>query len=158
MNNRTQSTDSAASNDMDDLGDGRPLDIVLAEDDKDTALLNQYVLEAAGHHVEVVGDGTETVEAVRKTEPDLLILDMEMPGADGMEVLEELRATPEVAEQPVIVMTNRSLTESDQRRLRTLGVLDLLNKWKIDPKVLVGWIRGWAASRIRRYSPRPRRR
>ena len=120
-------------------------------------LLNQYVLEAAGHHVDLASDAAETLDAVRKTEPDLLILDMEMPGQDGMEVLEQLRAEPATAEQPVIVMTERTLSEGDHRRLRRLGVLDLLNKWKIDPKVLVGWIRGWAASRIRRFSPRAKR-
>ena len=146
------------SSENDPLGEARPLDIVLAEDDRDMALLNQYVLEAAGHHVEVASDGVEALDAVRKTEPDLLILDMEMPGADGMDVLEELRAEPATAEQPVIVMTNRSLSEGDHRRLKRLGVIDLLNKWKIDPKVLVGWIRGWAASRIRRYSPRAKSR
>ena len=151
-------TEENPLNEKDELGEGRQLDIVLAEDDKDMALLNQYVLEAAGHHVEVAGDGAEALDTVRKNEPDLLILDMEMPAGDGMEVLEELRAEPATAEQPVIAMTNRSLSEGDRRRLRRLGVLDLLNKWKVDPKLLVGWVRGWAASRIRRYSPRPRSR
>lgn len=151
-------TEENPLNEKDELGEGRQLDIVLAEDDKDMALLNQYVLEAAGHHVKVAGDGAEALDTVRKNEPDLLILDMEMPAGDGMEVLEELRAEPATAEQPVIAMTNRSLSEGDRRRLRRLGVLDLLNKWKVDPKLLVGWVRGWAASRIRRYSPRPRSR
>ena len=155
---KDQSTGKDQLSEKDPLGETQPLDIVLAEDDKDMALLNQYVLEAAGHHVEIAADGTKALDAVRKTEPDLLILDMEMPRADGMEVLEKLRAEPDTAEQPVIVMTNRSLSEGDHRRLRRLGVLDLLNKWKIDPKVLVGWVRGWAASHIRRYSPRPKSR
>lgn len=141
-------------NEVDPLGEARRLDIVLAEDDRDMALLNQYVLEAAGHHVELASDAAETLEAVKKAEPDLLILDMEMPSEDGKDVLEELRAEPATAEQPVIAMTNRTLSPEDRRRLRRLGVIDLLNKWKIDPKLLVGWIRGWAASRVRRYSPR----
>ena len=139
------------------LGEAQRLDIVLAEDDPDTALLNQYVLEAAGHRVKVASDGAETIDAVKKSEPDLLILDMEMPGGGGMEVLEELRAEPQTAEQPVIVMSNRELSAGDRRRLTKLGVIDFLSKWKVDPKILVGWLRGWAASRIRRFSPRPRR-
>jgi CheY-like chemotaxis protein len=143
---------------MDQLGAPRPLDIVLAEDDPDLALLNQHVLEAAGHHVEVASDGAATLDAVRKTEPDLLILDMEMPRGDGMDVLEELRAEPATVDQPVIVMSNKDLSDGEQRRLIRLGVIDFLAKWKIDPKVLVGWIRGWAASRIRRYSPRAKSR
>jgi len=139
---------------MDQLGGARPLDIVLAEDDPDLALLNQHVLEAAGHHVDVASDGAATLDAVRKTEPDLLILDMEMPRGDGMDVLEELRAEPATVDQPVIVMSNKDLSDGEQRRLIRLGVIDFLAKWKIDPKLLVGWLRGWAASHIRRYSPR----
>jgi CheY-like chemotaxis protein len=143
---------------MDQLGAPRPLDIVLAEDDPDLALLNQHVLEAAGHHVEVASDGAATLDAVRKTEPDLLILDMEMPRGDGMDVLEELRAEPATVDQPVIVMSNKDLSDGEQRRLIRLGVIDFLAKWKIDPKLLVGWLRGWAASHIRRYSPRAKSR
>jgi len=140
------------------LEHARQLDIVLAEDDPDLATLNQAVLESAGHRVEVATDGAETLEAVRKTEPDLLILDMEMPRGDGLEVLEELRAAPATVDQPVIVLSNKTLSEGEERRLVRLGVIDFLAKWKIDPRVLVGWIRGWGASHIRRYSPRDRRR
>lgn len=142
---------------IDQLQAPQPLDIVLAEDDPDLAKLNQLVLETAGHHVEVATDGAEALEAVRRTEPDLLILDMQMPESDGIQVLEELRSEPATADQPVVVMSNKDLTDGEERRLIRLGVIDFLAKWKIDPKLLVGWIRGWAASRVRRFSPRPRR-
>jgi CheY-like chemotaxis protein len=142
---------------IDQLETPQPLDIVLAEDDADQAHLNQLVLEAEGHHVEVATDGAEALEAVRRTEPDLLILDMQMPEGGGLEVLEELRSEPATADQPVIVMSNKDLTEVEERRLARLGVLDFLAKWKVHPKLLVGWLRGWAASRVRRFSPRPRR-
>ncbi len=142
---------------IDELQAPQPLDIVLAEDDAVQAHLNQLVLETAGHHVEVAKDGAETLEAVRRGEPDLLILDMQMPEGDGLHVLEELRSEPATADQPVIVMSNKDLTEGEERRLVRLGVIDFLAKWKMDPKLLVGWIRGWAASRVRRFSPRPRR-
>jgi len=55
------------------------------------------------------------------------------------------------------VLSNKTLSEGEERRLVRLGVIDFLAKWKIDPRVLVGWIRGWAASRVRRYSPREKR-
>jgi len=80
-----------------------------------------------------------------------------MPRGDGLEVLEELRAEPATVDQPVIVLSNKTLSEGEERRLVRLGVIDFLAKWKIDPRVLVGWIRGWAASRVRRYSPREKR-
>jgi len=137
---------------VDQFGDVRPLDIVLAEDDPDLARLNRMVLEGAGHNVEVTRDGAATVKAVRATEPDLLILDMEMPRGSGLEVLEELRSEPATEEQPVVVMSNKELTHVEEKRLLGLGVVDFLAKWKIEPKVLVGWLRGWAAAQARRVS------
>jgi CheY-like chemotaxis protein len=137
---------------MDHLGPPRPLDIVLAEDDKDLARMNRHILESAGHNVNVTGDGAATLEAVRSTEPDLLILDMEMPRGNGIEVLEELRSEPATKSQPVVVMSNKDLTAADERRLVRLGALDFLAKWKVEPKVLVGWIRGWAAGQARRLA------
>ncbi|GAC1479322.1 MAG: hypothetical protein PVSMB9_02780 [Candidatus Dormibacteria bacterium] len=142
---------------IDQLKTPQPLDIVLAEDDPDQADLNKLVLETEGHHVEVAADGAEALEAVRRSEPDILILDMQMPAGGGFAVLEELRSEPATADQAVIVMSNKDLTEVEERRLVRLGVLDFLAKWKVHPKLLVGWLRGWAASRVRRFSPRPRR-
>ena len=135
---------------MDRLGEGQPLDIVLAEDNPDLAQLNQLVLESAGHNVEITSDGASTLAAVQNNDPDLLILDIQMPHGDGLDVLEELRAAPATAEQPVMVMSNTDLTAGEERRLVRLGVIDLLAKWKAEPKLLVGWVRGWAAGRISR--------
>ncbi|MDQ6847090.1 MAG: response regulator [Candidatus Dormibacteraeota bacterium] len=109
------------------------------------AQLNRRVLEGAGHHIDVAPDGATTLEAVRKSDPDLLILDLEMPRGNGLEVLEELRADPSTADQPVVVLSSKELTEGEAHRLARLKVIDFLAKWKIQPALLVGWVRGWAA-------------
>ncbi len=126
------------------------LDIVLAEDDPDQAALNKRVLENAGHRVEVAPDGAAAIRAVENHDPDLLVLDMEMPRGTGLEVLEDLRSRPATEQQPVVVLSNKEPSPNEERRLLLLGALDYLPKWKVEPKVLVGWIRGWAAARIRR--------
>jgi CheY-like chemotaxis protein len=131
---------------------GKPLDVVLAEDDPDMAEMNRRALTADGHHVEVARDGAEAVEAVHRVEPDLLILDMQMPRKNGMEVVEELRADPATEDQPVVMLTNAELTPAEEHRLRRLGVIDLLAKWRVGPIHLVQWIRQWAS----RYAHRPR--
>jgi CheY-like chemotaxis protein len=132
--------------------EGRPLEIVLAEDNPDLAVLNERVLEAEGHHVQVTGDGDSTLRVVRETDPDLLLLDMDMPLRDGMAVVEELRADPRTADQAVVVMSNKELSDSEERDLMRLGVIDFLAKWKVGPLVLADWIRRWTAGEVRRFA------
>ena len=141
---------------MEQLHDVTPLDIVLAEDDPDIAFMNQRILERDGHHVEITRDGAETVEAVREHDPDLLVLDMHMPRGDGFAVLEDLRADETTADQPVVVLSNSDLSDQEHNRLRRLGVIEFLAKWKVHPMALADWIKRWAADhRPRRPRPRP---
>ncbi|MFN2462795.1 MAG: response regulator, partial [Candidatus Dormibacteria bacterium] len=128
------------------------LDVVLAEDDPDLAAMNRHALTAAGHHVEIARDGVEAIEAVHRADPDLLILDVDMPRANGIEVVEELRGNPATEEQPVVVLTNTELRPDQEDRLRRLGVIDILAKWRVGPLHLVQWLRQW----VSQHRPRPR--
>jgi len=75
--------------------------------------------------VEAVYDGTAALEAVRRAEPDVVVLDLKMPGLHGIEVLRELRArSPRVQ---VIVLTGHG-TEADEAEARRLGGFDFLRK------------------------------
>ena len=141
---------------VEQLQDVPPLDIVLAEDDPDIAFMHQRVLESDGHHVEVVRDGAGTIDAVREHDPDLLVLDMHMPNGDGFAVLEDLRANEKTTDQPVVVLSNSDLSEHEHHRLRRLGVIEFLAKWKVHPRALADWIKRWAAiHKPRRPRPRP---
>ncbi|MBW8822420.1 MAG: response regulator, partial [Streptomyces sp.] len=84
--------------------------IVVAEDDAKQAELVRRYLEHEGHAVTVVEDGRTALETVRHQEPDLVVLDVMMPGADGLDVVRILRA--ERREVPVLMLTARS-TEDD---------------------------------------------
>ncbi|MGI8609005.1 MAG: response regulator [Candidatus Dormibacteria bacterium] len=130
---------------------GEPLEIVLAEDNPDIALLNRRVLEAEGHSVHVASDGASTVDAVRDTAPDLLLLDVEMPRLNGPEVVEQLRTDPSTTDQAVVMMTNGEMTHEQEVKMRRLGVLDILAKYRFTPRVLADWIRRWRSGKTRDF-------
>ena len=82
--------------------------ILAADDQRHIARLVQYHLEHAGYEVELAHDGAEALEKVRSTRPDLVILDVMMPGLDGLEVLRRMKEDPETEPIPVIMLTAKS--------------------------------------------------
>ena len=88
--------------------------IVVADDDADIRDLVVFKLRQAGHEVEAVEDGAAAVDACRATPPDLVVLDVMMPGLGGLDTCRALRADaePRIARVPVILLTARA-QESD---------------------------------------------
>lgn len=82
--------------------------VVLAEDDIDIRDLVQIVLEGMGLTVVAVGTGAEALDKARELRPRLLLLDITMPGMNGLEVCQAVRADPDLAETPLILMTARA--------------------------------------------------
>ncbi|MFD3513034.1 response regulator transcription factor [Streptomyces sp. NPDC058657] len=111
--------------------------VIIAEDDEKQAELLRRYLEREGHHVTAVGDGLATLEAVRQGEPDLLVLDVMMPRADGLDVVRVLRA--EQREVPVLMLTARS-TEDDLLLGLDLGADDYVTK-PYSPRELMARVR-----------------
>jgi DNA-binding response OmpR family regulator len=81
--------------------------ILVADDDPDLLELLRLNLEAEGHTVAVACDGTEVLEMAMAVRPDLLVLDVMMPGLDGLEVTRRLRERPETAALPIVLLTAR---------------------------------------------------
>ena len=81
--------------------------IILADDDELLCDLVQFKLAAAGHHVQIVTDGQKALDALAVAKPDLLILDTMMPVLPGPQLLSRLKASPETASIPVIMLTAR---------------------------------------------------
>ena len=99
----------------------------MAEDDpKQAELIRRYAV-AEGHTVTVVGDGGAALDAVRSNLPDLLILDVMMPALDGHDVCRLLRAAPESAALPILMLTARA-GEDDLLLGLDLGADDYLTK------------------------------
>ncbi|MFC9428348.1 response regulator transcription factor [Streptomyces sp. NPDC056987] len=110
---------------------------MVAEDDAKQAELVRRYLEHEGHSVTVVVDGRAALEGVRHAEPDLLVLDVMMPRADGLDVVRILRA--EGREVPVLMLTARS-TEDDLLLGLDLGADDYMTK-PFSPRELVARVR-----------------
>jgi DNA-binding response OmpR family regulator len=99
--------------------------ILVVEDDLDLARGLRSNLEIEGHEVSVVHDGAAALEAARGPAADLIVLDLTLPGMDGLHVLTELRRHHQAT--PVLVLTARS-TEGDKVRGLRLGADDYLTK------------------------------
>lgn len=111
--------------------------VIVAEDDEKQAELVRRYLEHEGHAVTVVGDGLAALAEVRHREPDLLVLDVMMPRADGLDVVRVLRA--EHREVPVLMLTARS-TEDDLLLGLDLGADDYVTK-PYSPRELMARVR-----------------
>ncbi|MBI4729733.1 MAG: response regulator transcription factor [Acidobacteria bacterium] len=86
--------------------------ILLAEDDDTISRLVSTLLTAEGHQVLSVADGSSATSALGSFNPDLVILDIMMPGKDGFAVLEDMRSADATKAVPVIMLTARDDTDS----------------------------------------------
>jgi len=101
--------------------------VLVVEDERDIAALVAYHLTREGYQVRTAATGTEGLDAARKDRPDLVVLDLMLPGLSGFEVLQELRRRPQTADLPVVVLTARR-EEVDRIRGLELGADDYLTK------------------------------
>jgi CheY-like chemotaxis protein len=82
--------------------------ILVADDDVDVRTLVVLKLESSGHDVVSVENGAEAVAGCRDIRPDLVVLDLMMPGMSGLEATKAIRNDPEVAGTPIILLTARA--------------------------------------------------
>jgi two-component system response regulator MtrA len=101
--------------------------ILVAEDDSDLRLLVSLKLESSGHQVVSVEDGTSAAKHCGAIRPDLVILDLMMPGMSGLEVCRFIRADEELRAIPVILLTARAQA-ADIEAGRAAGVDEYLTK------------------------------
>ena len=108
--------------------------ILVVEDDVDIAALIAHYLEKAGHRVDRVASGSEVLPRLRRLPADLVILDLMLPGLDGLLVCQAMRADPSIAGIPIIMLTARG-EESDRVSGLELGADDYVTK-PFSPKEL----------------------
>src|SRR4029079_10189325 len=102
--------------------------ILFVEDDPDIQVIATMALEAVGgFSVLTCGSGPEAVERLPAFSPDLVLLDVMMPGMDGPEILQALRRLPEAAATPVVFMTAR-VQANEVARYREMGAVDVIPK------------------------------
>ena len=101
--------------------------ILVVDDEPDITALVAYHLAKAGYRVSTAADGAEALKAAREEKPDLVILDVMLPGVSGYDVLAELRRRDETKDVGVILLTARR-EEVDRIRGLSLGADDYLTK------------------------------
>ena len=110
--------------------------ILFIEDEKFVAELVTEELRAAGFEVFLAEDGEMGLQKLREEKPNILLLDILLPGIDGYEVLKQMTADPELSKIPVIVLSN--LGQADQiERAMALGAKDFLVKANCSPAVII---------------------
>lgn len=115
--------------------------ILLVEDDPDIQAVACMALETVGgFEVKMCNCGADALENVREFAPDLILLDVMMPGLDGPTTLEELRRLDEIAMTPVVFMTAK-VQAAEKSHYCELGAVDVIAK-PFDPMSLAATVQG----------------
>ncbi len=121
---------------------GEALRILLVEDEPlNCEVASELVRELVGVPLDIAEDGEKALLKVQQVHYDLILMDLLMPGIDGLEVTRRLRMLPEYATTPIIAMTANAFAEDRQRCLEA-GMNDHLAK-PVDPDRLQAVLRHW---------------
>jgi CheY-like chemotaxis protein len=110
--------------------------ILIIEDDKFLRELLGKKLSGLGYNTILAMDGEEGLEMIKKEKPDVVLLDLILPGINGFEVLESSKKDPDVNEIPIIILSNLGQKE-DIEKGKGLGAKDFLVKAHFTPQEIV---------------------
>lgn len=114
--------------------------ILYAEDEPDIQAVAKLALEmVGGFEVLICGSGADTLAQVGPWRPDIILLDVMMPGMDGPSTLKRLRADPATAAIPIIFLTAK-VQPSEVAQYQAMGALDVIAK-PFDPMTLAAQVR-----------------
>jgi CheY-like chemotaxis protein len=122
----------------------RPHTVVAIDDDPLAIELVRASLEPEGWTVLAAVTGQEGLALIRERQPSAVLLDLLMPGMDGFEVVEALRADPGTKSVPVVILTSKSMTQQDKERLQG-RITYVARKTEFDLSGLAGLVR-WAST------------
>jgi two-component system cell cycle response regulator DivK len=101
--------------------------ILVVEDDLLNRMFYSAVLESGGFVAETVADGDRAIAAVKRFEPDLIVMDIQLPSISGLDLIEILQDDPELKEIPILAVT-AFVGKGEERRIREAGASDFLAK------------------------------
>jgi DNA-binding response OmpR family regulator len=104
-----------------------PKSVLLIEDEPNIIEALGFILSRAGYQVVSHGDGTTALDAAARETPDMLILDLMLPGRGGLDILRDLRAAPSTMALPVMMLTARG-QKHDRDQAESLGVSAFMTK------------------------------
>ena len=114
--------------------------ILLIEDDKFLRELMSKKLIKTGYDVVFAVDGETGLSKIKEVKPDVVLLDLILPGINGFEVLEKAKKDPEIADIPIIILSNLGQKE-DIERGQELGATDFIIKAHFTPQEVVDKIK-----------------
>ena len=123
-----------------DEGAPQRLPVLVVDDSLTTRMLEQSILETAGYEVDLAASAEEGLVRLRQRPYGLLLVDVEMPGMSGFELLELLQKDPQLKGLPAILVTSRASAE-DKRRGAAAGARDYIAKGEFDQSRLLARIR-----------------
>jgi DNA-binding response OmpR family regulator len=93
--------------------------LLVVDDDKDLLQLLAAQLQAGGFQIQTASDGVSAIMTAQRYKPDAILLDIGLPGGDGYLVMDRLRALAPFARVPIIVITGRTLTSDEEKKVRS---------------------------------------
>jgi len=114
--------------------------VLVVDDSITTRIVEKNILERAGYEVDLAVDGQEALDKVKAKDYDLFVVDIEMPGIDGFELTERLKADERTRDRPVVFVTSRA-TDEDKRRGMAVGAQAYIVKGAFDQTVLLETIK-----------------
>ena len=121
--------------------------ILIVDDEEDILELLKYNLSREGYKVSCAASGEETLRAVRSGIPDLIVLDLMLPGIDGLDVARQLKNDPKTRDVPIVMLTAKG-EEADIVTGLELGADDYITK-PFSPRVLLARVRAVLRRRVR---------
>lgn len=114
--------------------------ILVVDDHEEIREALSEILEEEGHDISQAVDGLDALEAINKSRPDVVLLDIAMPGMDGLETLQRIKSQPELADIPVIMVTAQGDRQNMVKAVQ-LGVRDYVTKpWEPgEVEMCVNW-------------------
>ncbi len=110
--------------------------ILIIEDDKFLRELIAQKLIKEGYDIAEAVDGEKGIKAVGEEKPDLVLLDLILPGIDGFEVLDKIKEDPKTAQVPVIILSNLGQKDDIERGLK-MGAVDYMIKAHFTPGEII---------------------
>ncbi len=113
--------------------------VLVVEDHPLNMKLTSDLLELHGFQVVKATDGESALQLLQTIQPDLILLDIHLPGMDGLQVFQQIKADPRLSAIPVIALTASAMRDQEER-IRTVGFTDYIAK-PIDTKRLIATVR-----------------
>jgi len=101
--------------------------ILVIEDNEQNMYLMHFLLEAKGHTVIEALNGDEGIKQAEDADPDVILLDIQLPGMDGYEIARRIRKNPDLTSIPIIAVTSYAMA-GDREKAMAAGVNDYIEK------------------------------